>query len=1494
MKILRLLPNAGLAAVLLPAAPQEDLLPPGSSIVRESQEAFQALADAQRAAAAEDYETAVALLLRVIDRDDSHSVAMEPLGANLGAAAEAERRIGDLPPEGRAAYESAYGAVAARALEEARSNRDENALRALAARHFHTEAGGRATLLLGDLAFERGDFRAAGRTYARLLRRPGREADADLLLREAAAALARGDRATVDRLRSSPGGEGEVGGRRVAVADFLDQASPPTAPPRPLPPPTATVTLREPAWSFSLLPLSEGPEQRYALPFQKIPRPGVERPLNLLPAVSGGSVFVTDSVRVFGLDLHSGMRRWEFPGPEDWARTPHDVDSFRDALNPSYVVAPCADRGVVAAALQVPLRRAGDGTENFHRIPIRHILPARRLFAFDAATGAPLWSHWRPAVAILDIGAFQDRATVAAPPVTDGDRVYALSVLYAGKIDLYACAYDLRTGAPVWRTPLVFGYIQQNMFGRWLVEYAGSPPLLADGALYVSTNLGWVARLDAASGRIEWIARYEKIPQGKPQGYSEPERRPKWANRAPVLEGETLYATPLDGRYLFAFDARTGTERWKEPISHIGSRSQEGPLSLAGAGGRRLLLLGERLHGYRVSEEPGEEVLREEFDTGSPILLRTKEASRLPATALAGDRILVAADEGPRVFDVPSGKRVAFARELVWDRRDEEMGNFTAADGVLLSTSVDSVHAYFDWDELLASARSRHPDSPRLAELLRRRGEVLLAAGDGDGAVQTLREAERILAGPAPESAPASAPRTAGSGEVRGGLYRLQLALADAAERKGDPAAEREALRRASLSAPSREERLAALLRLDASFAARSTPADRIEEAEALDRLAREFGDEEWEFPGKGRIPVGLHAWMRKSARGEEAGDFEAAIEALRRIVSRFAEVELDGRSARAQARERMLRLLAKAPPEYRASYEAEAARRLEAARRTSEEGALEALARDFPGTVAAREAALAGIDASLARGQSLRALRETIALLASPLDPPLEARASRRLAALARHIGNAPLERASLRRAASLAADLPSDFPPDGGRPLREMGVPDPPGPPAPEGPGPSPVHLESARPAKAMPSFLPLVGESARAAGYLFLEAGSDLLAYAPARSGIGEPIWTRSFGEGGGGGLLDRGVFAEGKLLVVEGSRLHGFEASSGADAFGARPLPSPPTSPSRFVYRDGIVVLSCVGSRQNLLLAFEVARGTPLWSLPVPGPFAPGILAGDGEVVLLLPEGPKGRVLRVDLASGAPRGEFEVAEALERSEPARNAALAGNWLLLANLASKVSSGPAILAYRLDGGARHPIPAPPGTALEAILLSPAGALAVFGRSRDAAPGGRGLVARILPESGSTAPFFDLPGGAALLGCTSSEPEASALRRSEPPFPIVVPVEEEALLSVSREGSGMARLSLHEAGTGRLLWKKGGSPSPLGSLPRPPMPVLGAHALALVEARSDPPSVAFLSRADGTRLGTLDLKRGTPNRSIEMASIGDRLVVRDGNELRLIGSRR
>jgi outer membrane protein assembly factor BamB len=104
----------------------------------------------------------------------------------------------------------------------------------------------------------------------------------------------------------------------------------------------------------------------------------------------------------------------------------------------------------------VPLQRAEDREDRFLNIMIRRIPPARRLFAFDLATGRPRWTHWSRDAATLGIGAFHERATVAAPPVADSERVYTVPALYEGKVDLYVCAYDLRTGAPVWRTALIF------------------------------------------------------------------------------------------------------------------------------------------------------------------------------------------------------------------------------------------------------------------------------------------------------------------------------------------------------------------------------------------------------------------------------------------------------------------------------------------------------------------------------------------------------------------------------------------------------------------------------------------------------------------------------------------------------------------------------------------------------------------------------------------------------------------------------------------------------------------------------------------------------------------------------------------------------------------------------------------------------------------------------------------------------------------------------
>ena len=76
--------------------------------------------------------------------------------------------------------------------------------------------------------------------------------------------------------------------------------------------------------------------------------------------------------------------------------TPVDFAGFFEGIDrDGLLVAPAASGGIAVAALQIPVTQIGN--TNFNgQIKITTVMPARRLFAFDLATGRPLWSHLPP------------------------------------------------------------------------------------------------------------------------------------------------------------------------------------------------------------------------------------------------------------------------------------------------------------------------------------------------------------------------------------------------------------------------------------------------------------------------------------------------------------------------------------------------------------------------------------------------------------------------------------------------------------------------------------------------------------------------------------------------------------------------------------------------------------------------------------------------------------------------------------------------------------------------------------------------------------------------------------------------------------------------------------------------------------------------------------------------------------------------------------------
>lgn len=89
----------------------------------------------------------------------------------VSVRSEANRIIGELPPDGLEAYQLQYGQLAAERLKEAMAAADPTLLAELSQRYFNTKAGQDATNLLGTYQLDRGQYLMASLCFEKLLQR---------------------------------------------------------------------------------------------------------------------------------------------------------------------------------------------------------------------------------------------------------------------------------------------------------------------------------------------------------------------------------------------------------------------------------------------------------------------------------------------------------------------------------------------------------------------------------------------------------------------------------------------------------------------------------------------------------------------------------------------------------------------------------------------------------------------------------------------------------------------------------------------------------------------------------------------------------------------------------------------------------------------------------------------------------------------------------------------------------------------------------------------------------------------------------------------------------------------------------------------------------------------------------------------------------------------------------------------------------------------------
>lgn len=1471
--------------------PLETFTPKAPFAVADTREVRELLQQADRYLSDGSWPLGLAKLQEVIEEHPSELFPSPTLkGVFVGAAHLAEEWIDRLPSEAREVYQSSYGPPARALLAQTREGQRDLLLRVVQ-RYGKTQEGRRALLLLGELALEQGHWAESERLFRRCLKGEGGSPDPEVLLRLGYLFKVRGQRGALEGLIPDAGTEISFLGRRTNLLSLLQKWLAETPPnpafvpefqglqapsPRQLPPtPTG---LDKPAWRYSE---RDGVFQH---PFHSelgVPDPA----FNLHPTVEEDRLLFSDSIGVFALDLYTGKERWRYPGPAGWERIPEREkrnDFFGSGANPNVCVAGAASQGICVFPLQVPLKLHEN--EQFQGIPIRTIIPTRRLFAFDAESGRILWSHWRPELARLGMGEIVDRTSVATPPIVAGGRVYAGIYRMEGKIDFYVACFDLKTGRTLWKTPVVTGQLELNMFGRPIREFAGSPLLLDGGNLYFATNLGVCASADAESGRLRWVSRYDQIFIGPALSYQRNPRVVHWANQPPVHGEGILFVTPLDSEYLYAIRPETGEVLARRFFNQVdgSNRYNLGLRHLLGVAEGKLFLSGTWLVALAAREGLGAAPYSPVWRPRQILPNEISKSSQLPRGVLTDRGVLVPTLDGILTFSLEDGSP---AEEFAsWQATSRDRGNLAVAGGILLALSDLSIEARFDWDSLLVDARrtasSGGPEAlERLGRLLRRRGDSLAQAGKAgyEKAIEAFAEASRIL----------ERLLELGRPDAAGELSDLYLSLGEMELGRKNFAEAEAHFRRAQAKAPGPQGRLQALLRLT-DLQREWGPRKAFDNS--LAELERDFAGERRRIDGKGEIPVGLYVQLLRHQTHLARQEEEAAVRVLQEILRQYGLESLENESAADFARDAIADLLRAKGRELYAPYESQAQERLDSALESRDRAALLELIRLYPNAAVVAKAYRALAEISLEADDPetvVSVCRRYLALETSP-----EGRASmlRRMAAAFERAGNPPFAEGLLRKLGALYPDLTSDFLSDGGKTFAELARPPLPLRPS---PGPRPPLSPGAETTVAYSSLLVLttLGERATRLGYYLAAADGELRCYRPTEpEGLAKPLWRVTLDAESGEEPL---AALTGKTLTVAAGRtVQGLSLETGARRW-IRTISSPI---HEAFSRNGVFLYTLKDRKGNFRSeAVDALLGIPLWSIPLPWERPPLVILGEGEVTFQPPAGAADESMEIyDLWTGL--AELKVSP--PRLPEVLGGAIASGVLILAyppaisRNVDREDRSAMLRGYPLRsqlGSWRAEIPSKYG--IHSLLFAEEKPYLLLD-SRDPREEEGGAVCAIYPEEGRFSILQTFPKGAIFPGLFRNLTNAA---------------DQADFLVIHPEAKGFLKAVLLDLGTGKILWKRTlpHTVSQLAEGEFPPSPVLTADLLFLPLKTHRPTAagsrveVMVLDRHSSEPVGTSfslgEMPPNSENPGVEITALPGALVIQKGLNLRLFrGSQR
>tara|TARA_R110002111_G_scaffold256979_2_gene324622 strand:+ start:112660 stop:114816 length:2157 start_codon:yes stop_codon:yes gene_type:complete len=322
-------------------------------------------------------------------------------------------------------------------------------------------------------------------------------------------------------------------------------------------------------WSFQI-PMVWDPE------FSSKPAFGQPIPPGFFPVVHGEHVYFNNAERIYALNWKSGLPAWSTDKEASPIIYPSVLEGgirlpFRPVVGVSRFTMTIAEGRLYA--------RMGS--------PVTSVAKDERLGLFsdlvcldlDQGQGKLLWK-----ISSAQLREQNFVWSFEGAPVVSGNRLFV--VLHRGfpEVQTNVACFSTETGELLWnqKVCLALRNIDEgiNYISHLLLT-------LAEGQLYLSTDMGAIASLETGDGKINWIVTYPSQEDVTKQVLSDHMK----TGLVPCLyDRGVLFAAPQDSSLLMAFDADSGLLLWQREFP---DRIRD----LLGVNQSTLFVSGDRLFG---------------------------------------------------------------------------------------------------------------------------------------------------------------------------------------------------------------------------------------------------------------------------------------------------------------------------------------------------------------------------------------------------------------------------------------------------------------------------------------------------------------------------------------------------------------------------------------------------------------------------------------------------------------------------------------------------------------------------------------------------------------------------------------------------------------------------------------------------------------------------------------------------------------------------------